>query len=129
MTDIDFRPQNAMVDMPWQRLADYLGANGMRLADDPAPRQFGGGMGNLNYLITVDGAPMVLRRPPLGPIPPGANDMRREHRVLSRLWRAFPLAPRSRLYCEDPDVLGAHFLVMDYREGRAITGSTWRRLR
>jgi len=125
MTEPDFRPTETMVEMPWQRLADYLRASGMTLADDPAPRQFGGGMGNLNYLITVDSAPMVLRRPPLGPIPPGANDMKREHRVLSRLWEAFPLAPRSRLYCEDADVLGAHFLIMEYRQGRAIIGSTW----
>ncbi len=125
MTDADFRSPESMVDLPWQRLAAYLREHDMALADDPAPRQFGGGMGNLNYLITVDGAPMVLRRPPLGPIPPGANDMKREHRVLSRLWQAFSLAPQSRHYCEDIDVLGAHFLIMDYREGRAITGSAW----
>ena len=78
-----------------------------------APRQFSGGMGNLNYLITVDGAEAVLRRPPLGPIPPGANDMKREHTVLNRLWSAFPMAPRSLFYCADEDVLGAHFLIME----------------
>nr|WP_245179968.1 phosphotransferase family protein [Cupriavidus sp. LEh25] len=85
------------------------------------PRQFAGGLANLNYLIRLDGQPCVLRRPPPGPLPPGANDMAREHRVLSsRLWLRFPQAPRSLLYCVDPDVLGAHFLVMEYRPGLTI---------
>lgn len=125
MTDTNLRTPEMTVDLPWDRLADHLRAQGLTLDDDPPPRQFSGGMGNLNYLISVDGALSVLRRPPLGPIPPGANDMKREHRVLSRLWQAFPLAPQSRLYCEDPDILGAHFLIMEYREGRPIAGSNW----
>ena len=125
MTDANLRTVDTMVDMPWDRLADYLREQGMMFDERPGPRQFSGGMGNLNYLISVDGKQMVLRRPPLGPIPPGANDMKREHRVLSRLWRAFPLAPRSLLYCESADVIGAHFLVMEYRAGKSITGGAW----
>jgi len=108
------------VPQDWARLADYLATQGMRLTG--TPRQFSQGFGNLNFLIEVDGRPAVLRRPPVGPIPPGANDMKREHRILSRLWQAFPLAPRSLLYCESPDVLGAHFLVMEYRAGRVVRG-------
>lgn len=108
------------VSQEWSRLADYLAAQGMRLTG--VPRQFAQGFGNLNFLIEVDGRPAVLRRPPVGPIPPGANDMKREHRILSRLWQAFPLAPRSLLYCESPDVLGAHFLIMEYRVGRVVRG-------
>jgi hypothetical protein len=34
----------------------------------------------------------VLRRPPAGPLPYGANDMAREYRILSSLWREYPLA-------------------------------------
>jgi aminoglycoside phosphotransferase (APT) family kinase protein len=46
--------------------------------------------------------------------------MAREHRVLHELWRCYPYAPRSFLYCADPDVLGAHFLIMEYRPGLVI---------
>ena len=46
--------------------------------------------------------------------------MVREHRVLSRLWRAFPLAPRAFHLCEDTSVLGAPFFLMEYRRGIAI---------
>src|SRR3546814_11036869 len=63
---------------------------------------------------------MVLRRPPFGEVPIGANDMGREHRILSRLWRRFPLAPRSFLLCEDAAVIGAPFQLIEYREGVVI---------
>jgi len=62
----------------------------------------------------------VLRRPPLGPIPPGAHDMRREHRVLSALHRRFPLAPQSLLLCEDEGIVGAVFIVEERRHGFVI---------
>ena len=62
----------------------------------------------------------VLRRPPLGDLPPGANDMAREFRVTSRLWEQFPLAPRGILLCEDVNVIGAPFLIMQYRKGAVI---------
>ena len=124
MPDDQFRPPETTVALPWDRLAAHVEGAGLTFARDVAPRQFAAGMGNLNYLIQVDGKPAVLRRPPLGPIPPGANDMKREHRTLSRLWQKFALAPRSFLYCEDADVIGAHFLIMEYRAGQAITGKT-----
>ena len=57
-------------------------------------RQFGGGKANLTYLVRFGDREFVLRRPPLGPIPPGAHDMRREYRVLSVLHRRFPPATR-----------------------------------
>src|SRR5207244_4408551 len=53
-------------------------------------RQFYGGKANLTYLLRFGDLEFVLRRPPLGPIPTGAHDMRREHRVLSVLHRCFP---------------------------------------
>lgn len=82
--------------------------------------QFGGGHANLTYLIRFGDSEYVLRRPPLGPVAPSAHDMGREHRVLKDLWRAFPLAPRSYLLCEDHSVIGADFHVMERRHGIAI---------
>ncbi|MDH3306630.1 MAG: phosphotransferase family protein [Acidimicrobiia bacterium] len=86
-------------------------------------QQFSGGHANLTYLLTFDDGAMytyVLRRPPLGPVAPGAHDMSREHSVLSRLWTEFDKAPRSRVYCEDPSILGAPFFVMDRRDGIVV---------
>ena len=108
------------VAQDWPRLVGYLESHGHRFALNPPPRQFSSGFANYNYLVEVDGEPCVLRRPPPGPLPPGAYDMAREHRVLSRLWREFPLAPRAFHLCEDPSVLGAPFFLMEYRPGVSI---------
>lgn len=83
-------------------------------------RQFPTGASNLTYLLEVGGWRGVLRRPPLGPVPPKAHDMVREARFLERLHPVFPLAPRPFAVCEDPSILGAPFHVMEYREGAVI---------
>ena len=79
-----------------------------------------GGHANLTYLLSFPDAEYVLRRPPLGPIAPGAHDMSREYRVLSRLWRAFPPAPRAHVLCDDESVIGAPFFVMERRDGVVV---------
>jgi aminoglycoside phosphotransferase (APT) family kinase protein len=90
-------------------------------------QQFGGGHANLTYLLRFGSAPeeveFVLRRPPLGPVAAHAHDMHREYRALSQLWRGFPLAPRAFLYCEDREVIGADFLVMERRHGSVVRGT------
>jgi len=82
--------------------------------------QFPHGSANLTYLLRVGDHELVLRRPPMGQIAPGAHDMKREFKVLSRLWRHFDRAPRAYLFCDDPAVLGADFFVMERRRGEVI---------
>jgi aminoglycoside phosphotransferase (APT) family kinase protein len=53
-------------------------------------------------------------------VAPGAHDMRREFKVLSRLWRNFDRAPRAYVFCDDKDVIGADFVVMERRRGEVI---------
>ena len=92
---IDERPDERL---DTARLEPYLHAH-LEGAEGPlSVQQFGGGKANLTYLIRFGSNEFVLRRPPLGPIPPGAHDMRREHRVLSVLHRRYRPAPRSRFY-------------------------------
>jgi aminoglycoside phosphotransferase (APT) family kinase protein len=105
------------VAQDWLRLQAYLANQGLTLDIDPPPRQFAGGFANLNYLIAIDGREAVLRRPPMGPLPPGAYDMGRESKILSRLWEQFPLAPRALHLCLDPAILGAPFQITEYRRG------------
>jgi len=91
-------------------------------------RQFGGGHANLTYLLEYGpfdasgraAVEYVLRRPPLGPVAATSHDMNREYRVLSKLWQAFPLAPRAFLFCDDPAIVGADFLVMERRHGVVV---------
>src|SRR4028118_1786713 len=57
-------------------------------------RQFPSGASNLTYLVKIGDWEGVLRRPPLGPLPPKAHDMGRESKLLKKLHEAFPLAPK-----------------------------------
>lgn len=83
-------------------------------------RQFGGGMANLTYELDFGSQKLVLRRPPLGPVAAAAHDMSREFQVLSVLYRAFDLAPRAFLYCDDEEVIGAPFFIMERRYGVVV---------
>ncbi len=82
--------------------------------------QFTGGAANLTYLLDYGTHQYVLRRSPPGPLPRGGHDMRREYTVLSRLWQAYPLAPRAFLFCDDPEIVGTPFFVMERRQGVVV---------
>jgi len=87
----------------------------------PEILQFGGGKANLTYLLSFpDGSELVLRRPPLGPVAASSHDMGREYGVLSRLWQSFDKAPRAVAYCEDPEVIGSPFFLMERRRGIVV---------
>jgi aminoglycoside phosphotransferase (APT) family kinase protein len=114
---IDERPDERL---DTARLEPYL-RHHLPGAEDPlSVRQFGGGKANLTYLLRFGEREFVLRRPPLGPVPPGAHDMRREHRVLSVLHSRYPPAPQSLHLCEDESVIGAVFVILERRYGFAI---------
>jgi aminoglycoside phosphotransferase (APT) family kinase protein len=80
-------------------------------------RQFTGGAANLTYLASFGDMRVVVRRPPRGTIAPGAHDMAREHRVLSRLVDAYPRAPRALHFTDDSSIIGAPFVIVEYRDG------------
>lgn len=121
--DDQFIPPDRTAPLDRSRLAAYLADAGMRLDLTRPIRQFSGGLANRNYLLWIDGQPVVLRRPPDGDLPPGAHDMAREHRVLSRLHAGLPLAPRGLLYCADRRVIGVPFQLLEYRRGIVFKGS------
>ena len=114
---IDVRPEEAL---DTERLEPYLHEHLDGAVGPLEVRQFGGGHANLTYLVRFGAREWVLRRPPLGPVAPGAHDMRREHRVLSTLHPGYPLAPQSYLLCTDHAIIGADFFVMERRHGIAF---------
>ncbi|MCC8339610.1 phosphotransferase family protein [Streptomyces sp. R1] len=76
-----------------------------------------GGRSNLTYAVSDGTARWVVRRPPLGHVLATAHDMRREHRVISALHPTDVPVPRPVLLCEDDEVLGAPFYVMEFVDG------------
>lgn len=112
--------QNRIPGLNLVHLQAHLMRHGIVLNPSATPRKFSAGYGNMNFLIQTEAAPLVLRRPPLGPVPPGANDMAREYRILSGLHPVLPLVPKAELFCDDVSVIGAPFLLMEYRPGLVI---------
>ncbi|CUW27426.1 phosphotransferase family protein [Streptomyces reticuli] len=76
-----------------------------------------GGRSNLTYTLSDGTSKWVVRRPPLGHVLATAHDMKREHRVISALHPTRVPVPRPLLLCEDEEVLGAPFYVMEFVEG------------
>lgn len=122
-TEPQLRSAQDSVPQDWPRLAAYLGQHGMALSLEQAPRQFAGGLANLNYLVVVDGREAVLRRPPLGTLPAGAYDMGREFGILQKVSQGFALAPAALHMGADAQVLGAPFQLLEFRRGFAVRGS------
>jgi aminoglycoside phosphotransferase (APT) family kinase protein len=110
-------------ELDWPSLEAYLRENIPELSGDFSVLQFPNGAANLTYFVQIGDRALVVRRPPFGVIAPGAHDMRREYRTLSVLWQHFDRAPRGYLFCDDHSVIGADFLVIEYRPGVVIWGA------
>ncbi|MBL7500216.1 phosphotransferase family protein [Frankia sp. CNm7] len=82
--------------------------------------QFTTGHANLTYLLEFGTLRLVLRRPPRGRLASGAHDMHREYRVLSRLNAVYPRAPYAPHFSDDIDILGAPFVIIEFRDGEVV---------
>lgn len=102
-------------------LAPWLEAN---VAGVRAPFEFdlvAGGKSNLTYIVRdADDRQVVLRRPPLKQVLATAHDMGREHRIISGLAATDVPVPEALAFCDDPDVNGAPFYVMEFVDGRIV---------
>lgn len=102
------------------RLTAWLDANIPELGNGPLNvTQLHGGTSNVILTLNRGGKDMVLRRPP-AVAPPGAEKgVLREARVLTAL-RGTPVPhPYCFGTCDDPDVIGVPFYVMERVEGWA----------
>jgi aminoglycoside phosphotransferase (APT) family kinase protein len=103
-----------------EALAAYLARH---VPGEPAPLQIErirGGHSNETFFITRGPQEWVLRRPPRGPLLPTAHDVTREYRVLRALEQTSVPVPRPVLLCDDTEVLGAPFYLMERLHGEVI---------
>ena len=77
-----------------------------------------GGRSNMTFTVTdTADKQLVLRRPPLGPLLPSAHDMAREHRLMDSLGDTPVPVPRMVGLCQDAEVNGRDFYVMEHVSG------------
>jgi aminoglycoside phosphotransferase (APT) family kinase protein len=81
-------------------------------------QQFAGGQSNPTFLVQSPAHRYVLRRKPPGRLLPSAHAVDREFRVLEALKDSPVPVAQVHALCEDPEVIGSAFYVMDYVEGR-----------
>jgi aminoglycoside phosphotransferase (APT) family kinase protein len=80
--------------------------------------KFPSGQSNPTYRIRAASGDYVMRRKPFGKLLPSAHAVDREYRLLSGLHPlGFPV-PQPLALCDDPDVIGAIFYVMELAHGR-----------
>jgi aminoglycoside phosphotransferase (APT) family kinase protein len=106
-----------IVREPLQEFLDHHGLGEGDIEAEP----IGDGHSNVTYLIVRGGDRFVLRRPPRPPVPPSANDVLRESRLLTALQSTDVPTADVLAVCEDEAVIGAPFYVMPFLQGHVIT--------
>ena len=88
-----------------------------------AVRQFPAGFSNLTFQLSTATGAYVLRRPPHGVASGIAHNMGREHDLLTALYASGIAVPRPLARCDDAQVIGAPFYVMEYVDGVILRGA------
>jgi aminoglycoside phosphotransferase (APT) family kinase protein len=108
------------------KLSEYLRQHIQGLSENLEIQQFPSGFSNLTYMLaaSVQGLrkEYVLRRPPFGANIKSAHDMEREYKILRALKTPYPRVPQPIVYCDDADVVGAPFYVMERVQGVILRG-------
>lgn len=112
-------------DLDLEALDAWLAAHVQDYAGPIALSKFPGGQSNPTYQLKTPSRSYVLRRKPPGRLLPGAHAVEREYRVITALEaQGFPV-PGAYALCEDADVVGTPFYVMERVEGRIIWDPTF----
>ena len=100
-----------------KKLQEWIDANIQSSGKIQQVEQFKGGQSNPTYKIITDNKNLVLRRKPPGKLLPSAHAVDREYRVITALSQTEVPVPKTYGLCEDVDVVGTPFFVMDFLDG------------
>jgi aminoglycoside phosphotransferase (APT) family kinase protein len=117
-TPADRGPDDREPLLVMEPLREFLSGNGLDAPADLSAEPVGEGHSNVTLLLSTG---VVLRRPPRGPLPPSAHDVLREARLLTALEPTPVRTPGVLAVCDDTDVIGAPFYVMEQVSGAVIT--------
>jgi len=106
-----------------KRLAAYLEENVTGFSGPLSAKKFAGGQSNPTFKIEAASGSYVLRRQPPGELLKSAHAVDREFRVQAAL--AGSDVPVAQVYhlCEDKDVIGSMFYLMEHCEGNVYWDS------
>jgi aminoglycoside phosphotransferase (APT) family kinase protein len=104
--------------LPCAAVAGWLAARQVAIEPPLDAWLITGGRSNLTYRIAdAAGMQWVLRRPPLSGVIASAHDVLREYRIMAALAGSAVPVPGMVAACDEEDVIGVPFFVMDYVDG------------
>jgi acyl-CoA dehydrogenase len=101
-------------------LSAYLLELGFTSGEKPQLAPIAGGQSNPTYLLSVGTWRCVLRTKPPGTLLPSAHAIDREFRVMKALENSEVPVPKMLAYCEDESIIGRHFYLMEFIDGRSV---------
>ena len=105
-------------ELDTESLLPYLEAHVEGFRGPMQVEKFAGGQSNPTFKVTAASGDYVLRRQPPGSLLKSAHAVDREYRVIKGLADTRIPVPRVYHLCEDRDVIGSMFFVMEYCDGR-----------
>ena len=103
-------------------LETWMRANVEGFAGPLTVEQFKGGQSNPTFKLITPSCTYVMRAKP-GPkakLLPSAHAIEREYRVMDALAKTDVPAPKMFALCEDEDVIGRAFYIMEFVQGRVL---------
>ncbi len=112
--------------LPLGPLAQYLRAQGFCGSEAIAISALSGGQSNPTFRITAGTRSYVLRKKPPGQLVASAHAIDREYRIMSALQGTDVPVPRMLVYCEDEQIVGTPFYLMEFLDGRVLVDQSLR---
>ena len=121
MSDVVLTPVRTAHRFDEAALASYLETHVRGYQGPLTVKQFEGGQSNPTFQLITPSTRYVLRKQPPGELLPSAHQVDREYRVMKALHGSSVPVPEMFCLCEDTDVIGTKFYVMEMVEGRLFT--------
>ena len=101
-------------------LTDFMEKNVQDFVGPLSIEEFKGGQSNPTYLVKTETQSYVLRRKPPGKLLKSAHAVDREYRVITALNNTDVPVPKTFAFCEDTEVIGTSFYLMEFMDGRVL---------
>ena len=102
------------------RLQEYMREHVAGFDGDITVEEFKGGQSNPTYKVITPNKSYVLRRKPPGKLLKSAHAVDREYKVITALNKTDVPVPVSYALCEDDEVIGTSFYIMEFKDGRVL---------
>lgn len=116
--------KHAVDQLDERLLADYLADKVEGFSGPVSATKFAGGQSNPTFKLHTPTGDYVLRRQPPGKLLKSAHAVDREFRVLSALANTNVPVAKTYHLCEDPNLIGSMFYIMECVEGRVFWDSS-----